>query len=126
MSLGKVLVVEDERSLSEALVRKFTHEGFDVMVENNGEDGLSTALREKPDIILLDLKMPKLDGMTALQHLRKDTLYGTDAKVIILTNSYDVDKIGEATNLGVFDYFIKSDSPISEIVTKVKDRLGLK
>ncbi|EKE07344.1 MAG: hypothetical protein ACD_18C00116G0002 [uncultured bacterium] len=112
--------------MADALFKKFTHEDFSVLVENNGEDGLSTALREKPDMILLDLNMPKLDGMTALKHLRKDTLYGKNAKVIILTNSYDIEKVGNATNLGVFDYFIKSDSQISDIVAKVKEKLKIK
>lgn len=126
MHLRKLLVVEDERSLAQALFKKFTHEGFEVILENNGEDGLSTALREKPDLILLDLKMPKLDGITVLKNLRKDDLYGKKAKVIILTNSYDVEKVGEATSLGVFDYFIKSNSPISEIVSKVKEKLNMK
>ena len=93
MNLGKILIVEDEKSLSDALLKKFTREDFEVLVENNGEDGLATALREKPDVILLDLNIPKLDGMALLKNLRRDNLYGKSAKVIILTNSYDIEKV---------------------------------
>ena len=126
MNLGKILIVEDEKSLSDALLKKFTREDFEVLVENNGEDGLATALREKPDVILLDLNIPKLDGMSLLKNLRKDNLYGKSAKVIILTNSYDIEKVGEATSFGVFDYFIKADSSMSSILNKVKEKLKIK
>ncbi|MDD2656593.1 MAG: response regulator [Patescibacteria group bacterium] len=126
MNLGKILIVEDEKSLSDALLKKFTREDFEVLVENNGEDGLAIALREKPDVILLDLNIPKLDGMSLLKNLRKDNLYGKSAKVIILTNSYDIEKVGDATSLGVFDYFIKADSSMSSILNKVKEKLKIK
>ncbi|MFA7245264.1 MAG: response regulator [Candidatus Magasanikbacteria bacterium] len=126
MSNKKILIIEDETSLAKALDEKFTHESFDVLLCNNGEDGLSLALKEKPDLILLDIMMPKMDGLTLLKNLRKDNTFGKNAKVIILTNSYDIDKVGEATKSGVFDYFIKSDTKISEILDKVKEKLDIK
>ena len=119
-----VLIVEDESALLDALVDKFTREGFVVLGAKNGQVGLSLALANHPDMILLDLIMPVMDGMTMLSNLRKDQ-WGKDAKVIILSNLSEVEKTASLPE-GVYDYLVKSDSDIDNVVKKVREGIGTK
>ncbi len=122
----KILIVEDEMSQRKALVDKFTREGFQVLEARDGEEGLRIALKEQPNIILLDIVMPKMDGMTMLKKLRQENDWGKSVPVILLTNlSSDDDKI----NKGITEdepayYLVKSNWPINEVVEKVKERLS--
>ena len=116
-------IVEDELSLLEVLTDKFSKEGFKVLRAKNGKDGLKVALTEHPDIILLDIIMPVMDGMTMLKKLREDE-WGKDAKVIILTNLSDNEKTAQALADGSNDYLVKSDWKIEDVVKKVEERLG--
>ena len=111
-------------SLRYALLDKFTREGFEVLEAKNGLDGLEVAVREQPDVILLDIIMPVMDGMTMLAKLRKDA-WGREAKVIILTNLSDNRKIADSMERGTYDYLIKADWKIERVVSKVKDMLGM-
>ena len=79
--MKKVLVVEDERTLRDALVKKLSKEEFTVLSAKDGKEGLDTALAEHPDLILLDILMPKMNGIEVLQKLREDE-WGAKAKVI--------------------------------------------
>lgn len=117
-----VLVVEDERSLRRALVDKFTHEGFTVLEAKDGSDGLDVALKDHPDIILLDIIMPVMDGITMLEKLRSDP-WGKNAGVIILTNLSDGQQMLDSMKNGVFEYLVKSNWKIQDVVTKVKERI---
>ncbi|MBU0731937.1 response regulator [Patescibacteria group bacterium] len=119
----KVLIVEDERVLLTALSNKFTLEGFDVEMASNGQEGLNKALAEHPDMILMDILMPVMDGMTMLEQLRKDT-WGKNAEVIILTNLADTGSVSEALDRGTFDFLVKSDWKMEEIVKKVREKLA--
>lgn len=118
-----ILIVEDELSLSNAIREKLTHEGFVVLVAKNGEEGLEIALREHPDLILLDIIMPVMDGITMLKRVRVDA-WGKDAKIIILTNLSEPEKVADALAHGTYDYLVKSDLKIKDLVTKVKETLG--
>jgi len=118
-----ILIVDDERSLREAIVEKFSREGFKVVEAKNGEEGIKVAFSEKPDIILLDIIMPVMDGMSMLKKLREDA-WGKDVKVIMLTNLSDTEKIAEAVAQGSFGYFVKADWKIEDLVTKVREQLG--
>ncbi|MBT3538876.1 response regulator [Candidatus Parcubacteria bacterium] len=120
----KILIVEDEKSLLEALKRKFSSEKFAVFEAKNGEEGLEMALKEHPDLILLDIVMPKMDGITVLGKLREDS-WGKDAKVIILSNLSDATKVSEASKQGSFDYLVKSDWRIEDVVKKAKEILKM-
>ncbi len=120
----KILVVEDEKFMLEALSDKLKKEGFKVLQAKNGQQGLETALRKHPDLILLDIVMPKVDGLTMLKNLRKDE-WGKEAIVILLTNLNSTEKIAEAVGEGMHEYLIKSDWLLSGVVNKVKERLGL-
>ncbi|OGI26051.1 MAG: hypothetical protein A3J76_05605 [Candidatus Moranbacteria bacterium RBG_13_45_13] len=119
-----ILIVEDEISMLNALRDKFTREGFEVLEAKNGEEGLEIALRDHPDLILLDIVMPKMDGMTMLKRIRADA-WGKDVKVIILTNLSDNEKTAAALAQGSYDYLVKSDWKIEDVVAKVKERLGV-
>ena len=118
------LIVEDEPSLQSALGDHFSREGISVLSAKNGQEGLEVALREHPGVILLDIVMPVMDGMTMLTKLRED-VWGKDAHVILLTNLVDNKEIVEAMKTGVFDYLVKSDWKIDDVVEKVKQKLGI-
>ena len=122
--MGSVLIVENEKDLSEALMTVLAHEGFIVTVTEDGEEGLATALRNKPDIILLDIMMPKMDGLTVLQYLRSDD-WGKHANVIMMTAFDDQEKVDRAAELDTPDYIVKTNVTLAAVVAKVKEKLGL-
>lgn len=121
----KVLIVEDETPLRNAVSDILSFEGFDVFQAKNGQEGLDLALKEHPDIILLDLMMPIMDGLTMLEKLREDQEYGKNAAVILLTNINDPEKVAMATEAGSYDFLVKSDWNIEDVVVKIKTRLGI-
>jgi len=123
MKKYKILIVEDEPALLGALSSKFSKEEFEVAEARDGEEGLEKALAEHPDLILLDIIMPKMDGMTMLERVRRDE-WGKKVPVIILTNLTDDDKVEEAIKRGSHDYLIKSDWHINDVVVKVRNRLA--
>jgi len=117
-----ILIVEDEKTIQEALVFKFKKEGFNVLKASDGEEALKIALENKIDMILLDIILPKMDGVTMLKKLREDKR-GLDTPVILLTNldySVGVAKMMEA---GAFDYLVKTDWTLDEVVEKVREKL---
>lgn len=118
-------IVEDEEPILKILSEKFSREGFETVEAEDGEDGLKKALEHKPDLILLDLLMPRMDGITMLNKLREDA-WGKEVPVVVLTNLNDKEKIAAATENKAFDYLIKADWKLDDIVRKVKQRLGLK
>jgi DNA-binding response OmpR family regulator len=119
-----ILVVEDDENMIEALVDKFTAAGFVMLSAKNGEEGLLLALEKHPDLILLDIIMPKVDGLTMLRKLRENR-WGMHAPVVILTNLSDNAKLAEALEIGVVEYIIKAEVKLSEIVNRVKRVLGV-
>lgn len=119
----KILVVEDNESLCNVLADTFTDEGFEVKTAFDGEEGLEAAKEWKPDVMLLDLLLPKKDGEDLLKELREEE-GGDDVLVIALTNSDSSEKVFNLMNLGVTDYLTKSDWELSDLVKKVKERLG--
>lgn len=121
----KVLIVEDEELLSKMYYLKFTNQGFKAFQAFNGVAGLELAKKEKPNIILLDIIMPQLDGFGVLKELKsnKET---KDISVILLTNLGQDDDIKKGKNLGAIDYLIKSNSTPLKVVEKVKEILEIK
>lgn len=120
----KILIVEDEQSLMDIYLDKFSSEGFSVRTAKNGKEGLEAAEKENPDIILLDVLMPVMDGLTMLKKMR-ETDWGKDLSVIMLTNLDDINKVAEAASRGVFDYLVKQDYKIGDLVDKVKEKLKI-
>ncbi len=115
--------IEDDALLRKVLHDKLVLEGFGVLEANNGEEGLAVALERHPDLILLDILMPKMGGLAMLKKLREDE-WGKTARVIILTNYDDVEKIADALGNRVFEYYLKADTPLDELIRKVKENLG--
>src|SRR3989344_485228 len=117
-----ILIVEDEPSVINSLTDKLSIAGYSTITAENGEIALVKALDEKPDLILLDLILPKVDGLTFLKKLRENP-WGKYAKVIILTNLSDSEKIEEAQSRNVFDYLIKTDWSLDDVLNKVNEYL---
>ena len=120
----KILIVEDEKPLREAIFDKFNREGFQTFQGKDGEEGLKIALKEHPDIILLDIIMPHVDGLSMLKTLRKDD-WGKNAQVLLLTNLNDAEYVATAMESGVFDFLVKSDWKLDDLVIRVKEKLGI-
>jgi len=123
---SKILIVEDEASLRRALCDKFIREDFEVFEAKDGEVGLLVATKEKPDIILLDMMMPKMDGITMLHHLRTVGTWGLTVPVLLLTNVSSDDKrmLKEVSEDISSHYLVKSDWPISKLVIRVREAIA--
>lgn len=119
-----VLVIEDHAPVRMALVEKLQHDGMRTLEAKDGEEGLAVALKEKPDLILLDIIMPRMSGMTMLESLRKDA-WGKTVPVIILTNLNPDDKImREIVETEPVFYLVKADWKIEDVSAKIKEVLG--
>jgi len=116
-----VLIVEDQASMSEALNLVLSKE-YNVLVANDGEEGLNLALKKKPDLILLDIMMPKMDGLTVAAKIKEDK-WGADAKIIMLTNVSDPLHVAEAAKVGVFDFLVKTDWKLEDVFNVVKSKI---
>lgn len=117
----KVLVVEDEISYAQPLVQELTYNGFTVFSAQTGLDGHRIAMAEHPDIILLDILMPAMDGMSLMQKLREDA-WGKNVPIILLTNLDPDDTIlkGVVKDQPAY-YFIKNEVKMSDIIEKIKE-----
>jgi two-component system, OmpR family, response regulator MprA len=115
-----ILIVEDERPMRKALIQKLTREGFSCLEAGDGQSCLDIAFRERPDLILLDVKMPKMDGMTALQKIREDS-WGKSVPIIMLTNIETSEEIlsGVERDHPAY-YLVKSDWEIHDVVEKIR------
>lgn len=120
---AKILLIEDDKMLCEMYSAKFGREGYEVHKADNGSDGVKIAQEIKPDIILLDIIMPKMDGFAALKELRKKEETKT-VPVILLTNLGQDKDIEKGKKLGADDYFIKANHTPAEIVEKVREMIG--
>ncbi len=118
-----ILIVEDDTFLLNIYKTKFEFENFKVSTAENGEVGLADARKKHPDLILLDILMPKMDGFTFLQELKKDKTI-QDIPVILLTNLGQKDDVQKGLDLGAKDYIIKAHFKPSEILEKVRKVLG--
>ncbi len=118
----KILIIEDEQSLVDLLADKLRTEGFEVQTAGDGITGLELALKWRPDAILLDIVMPKMDGLTMLRKLREQD-EGKKVQVILLTNLSDTQKVYDAMANGVFDFLVKSNWEIDDLVKEVRAKL---
>lgn len=122
MEQHKIVIAEDEAPLLRGLKDRFIQEGFTVFPAENGADAVKLALENHPDMILLDIVMPVMDGMTALKKIREDA-WGKTAKIIFLTNLGDSEKVSEAVAHGVYDFLIKVDWSLDDLVKRVTDQI---
>lgn len=120
----RILLVEDDDALASVYQVRLVAEGFEVQRVANGEDALATAVAFKPDLVLLDVMMPKVSGFDVLDILR-NTPETANLKIIMLTAlSQESDK-QRAKELGVDDYLVKSQVVITDVIAKIKQHLGV-
>lgn len=115
----KVLIVEDEEILAKVLEEKFKDEKFEVRIAIDGEVVLAEAKSFKPDIIVLDLILPKKDGFEVLKELKSNAIL-KQIPVVVLSNLGQDEEIKKVLSLGAVDYFVKTQHPIKEVVEKIK------
>ncbi|MEK7568766.1 MAG: response regulator [Patescibacteria group bacterium] len=118
-----ILVIEDEEPLRRVLKDILTVEGYSIIETKDGVEGLERALKEHPDLILLDIVMPKMDGLEMLKQLRTDE-WGKTAPVIVLTNLSDNEDVAKAMESEAFEYFVKTDIKIDEVIAKIREKIG--
>lgn len=122
--MTKIAIIEDDQTISQMYRMKFEADGFDVRLAGNGKLGIDLVESFSPDIILLDIQMPEMDGAEALTAMRK-TPWGKDIPVIVLTNMGEEESPKELEHLGVKSYIVKADMTPSQVVGKVKETLGI-
>lgn len=121
--MKKILLIEDEAALQKTLGQALRNIGYDVKSALDGEIGLRLAKEEKPDLIMLDLMLPKMHGLDVLKNMR-DQEETKEIPVVILTNLENVAEVERAIELGATTYLIKSNYNLDEVVTKIKKVLG--
>lgn len=118
-----VLVVDDEEAKRTAVAEALRDEGYDVTEAADGQAALDIALKDHPDLILLDIMMPKMDGITMLGHLRDDE-WGYNVPVLLLTGTSDPETIAKAVEYRANDYLMKSTFDLQEIVEEVGRKIN--
>lgn len=119
-----MLIVEDDEVLLRALYLEFHGEDYTIATATDGDTGLKMAERTKPDIILLDLLLPKMSGFDFLKYIKADPAL-KDIPVLVLSNLGDQESISKAKGLGAFDYFVKSNTDLSMLKDKISQTLKL-
>lgn len=120
----KILIVEDDLMLLNVLAEKLVKDGFEVFKAKDGEEGLTECFSKQPDLILLDVIMPKMDGVTMLKKLREEEKF-VATPVILLTNVGYGPQIDEAIKHGVQDFLVKANWRLEDVVAKVKQKLAM-
>lgn len=120
--MAKILIIEDEEILLDLLNKKLTQEGYQVDIAKDGQEGLAKLKAEKPDLVLLDIVMPKMGGFELIEEINKDKkLKGLP--IIIISNSGQPVELDRARELGVSDWLIKTDFSPQDVIDKVKKQL---
>ncbi|MCP6718788.1 MAG: response regulator [Patescibacteria group bacterium] len=120
--MKKILIIEDEKILGEMYQDRFVKDGFKVILALDSRKGLELAKKEKPDLIILDILLPRENGVTFLEWLKKDPKISS-IKVVVFSNYDEPDTRKKALRLGAKEYLIKADYTPEEIVAKVKSHL---
>jgi DNA-binding response OmpR family regulator len=119
----KLLVVEDDEFISAIYAKKLSMEGYDVRLAENGEKALSMMIEEKPDLVLLDIIMPVMDGFETLKRIRADEkLRGV--KVAVLSNLSEDKEMSQTRELGAIDYLVKANISVADLSTRVAGYLA--
>lgn len=122
--MTKIAIIEDDAVINQMYRMKFEATGFNVATASDGEAGVTMAEKFKPDIILLDLQMPRMNGTEALTVIRKST-WGAETPVIILTNLGQEEAPKSLQTLGIHSYIVKAELTPSQVVARVKEALGI-
>jgi DNA-binding response OmpR family regulator len=118
-----ILLIEDDEFLAELYATKLNLEGFEVALANTGEKGLKMIKDKKPDLVLLDIILPKMDGFEILKNVKADPGL-KNIPIILLTNLSQKDEVKKGLELGAVDYLIKAHFMPSEVVKKIKNVIG--
>lgn len=125
MDKKKLLIIEDEPVLNKALQDFMTAEGFEVATAIDGEEGIRKVFSEMPDLILLDIMLPKKDGYEVIKEIKADEKI-KNIPIILLTNLGSVNDVEKAIELGATTYLVKADYKLEEVMQKIKSVLGMK
>jgi len=120
----KIILIEDEEIVLNLLQKKLTLEGYDVSVARDGEDGLKKMKETKPDLVLLDIIMPKKGGFEVMEEMQKDETL-KDIPIIVISNSGQPVEIDKAQKLGAKDWLIKTEFDPQEVLEKVKKQFSI-
>lgn len=118
----KILIIEDDKFLRELITRKLTDEGFNIIEAVDGEDGLKKIKESKPDLVLLDLILPSIDGFEVLSKIKADASIAS-IPIIILSNLGQKEEVEKGLKMGAVDYLIKAHFTPGEIIEKIKNVL---
>lgn len=121
-SMKRILFIEDEAALQKTFGDILKSEGFEVISALDGETGLNLAKKEKPDLVLLDLILPKIHGLDVLREMKQNE-NTKNIPVIVLTNVESIEEIDKALELGATTYLVKSDYSLEDVIAKVKKTL---
>ena len=122
--MTKIAIIEDDLVISQMYRMKFEADGFEVQLANDGEKGVALVKSFKPDIVLLDLQMPNLNGTGALRQIRESS-WGKEVPVIILTNLGKEEAPKEIKDLGIHSYIVKAELTPRQVVSHVKEALNI-
>ncbi|HEU4715280.1 MAG TPA: response regulator [Candidatus Saccharimonadales bacterium] len=122
--MTKIAIIEDDPVINQMYRMKFEADGFEVQIADNGKRGVELVEGFTPDIILLDLQMPHMDGAEALTHIRAHD-WGKKIPVIILTNLGEEEAPKSLRDLGIHSYIVKADLTPRQVVSRVKEALGI-
>lgn len=122
--MTKIAIIEDDPVINQMYRMKFEANGFEVQLADNGKRGVAMVEEMKPDLILLDLQMPNMNGAEALKEIREHD-WGKDIPVIVLTNLGEEEAPKSLKDLGIHSYIVKADLTPSQVVTRVKEALGV-
>lgn len=121
-NMTRIAIIEDDQVISQMYIMKFTSEGYDVQWAENGKLGVEMVKDIRPDLILLDLHIPVMDGAEALREIRKHD-WGKNIPVIVLTNLGKEEAPKELESLGIHSYIVKADLTPRQVVERVKEAL---
>lgn len=121
----KILLIEDDTFLAGMYISKLGFENFEILLANDGKQGIKLAEKEKPDLILLDILLPKVDGFEVLKVVKKNDKT-KEIPVILLTNLGQKSDVEKGLSLGANDYLIKAHFMPQEVIKKIKDTLRIK
>lgn len=121
--MAKILLVEDDKFLRDLLTKRLSKEGFEIETAVDGEEGLKKVQETKPDLVLLDLILPGINGFDVLKKIRENPAL-SDVKIIVLSNLGQKEDVKRALDLGAQDYLVKAHFTLDEIIEKVKKNLS--
>jgi len=121
--MKKILIVEDEQIMIDLLQKKITEEGYEVFIAKDGEEGLKAMRETKPDLVLLDIVMPKMGGLEVMEEAQKEPEL-KKIPIIVISNSGQPVELDRAQKLGARDWLIKTEFDPEEVIDKIIKQIG--